>query len=376
MTKVKEILKGRGVARKTVGIPNRRLNQPLQTRLYPGDIGIEIELEGENLPNAGYLDAVRSKSGVSWQVKQDNSLRGGLEYVLSAPCPIEEVAELCNGLFGVFAARRTNLIPSNRCSIHIHYNVGGLKVNSITSIIALWTIFEEPLLRTWGDARYKNHFCLSTKDEEATLASWEAFLKTGRLPEERNLRYSALNLVAVRSYGSLEFRGGGAVNSAQDATRWATFLHRLCKYAEERYPNPQQIAYDLSERGPLAILRDICDGGLEAFANEVYGTVDHFSQACMDSFHNVQPILFDFPWGEWQTEINKAYVPDPFKSKAAKPRTNRIEPVDPVPGVQWRDIAGRQVDRVVVDQDLVNQAIRFHRDAVAAQRNRLRGEEI
>jgi hypothetical protein len=251
--------------------------------------------------------------------------------VLTGPCNEDEVAYLCNGLFDVFRRRKTTLTPSNRCSVHVHYNVGGLKVNAITSIIALWAVFEEPLLRTWGDARYKNHFCLSTKDEEATLAAWEHFLRTGRLPEDRNLRYSALNLVAIRTYGSVEFRGGGAVNSAEEVVTWTRFLHRLCKYAEERYPNPQQIAYDLSERGPWAILQDICGTEFEDFANRAYRTVNNFAQTCMDSFHNVQPILFDFPWGEWVEEINKPFVPNPFstKTKNKKGYEIRIDPVQP-----------------------------------------------
>ncbi len=355
MTGVKTIIGNKGAAKQKTGIPDIRLNQPLKARTYTGDIGIEIELEGDNLPNAGYLDRVVSDSGCRWDVKQDGSLRGGLEYVLSAPCKVEEITPLCSGLFEVFRVRNTTLRPSNRCSIHVHYNVGGLKVNSITSIIALWTTFEEPLLRLWGDARYKNHFCLSTKDEEATLEAWENFLRTGRLPEERGLRYSALNIVALRAYGSLEFRGGGALNNANEAVEWATFIYHLCKYAEERYENPQQIAYDLSERGPWPILQDICGQSLEGFARRAFDTVPHFSQACMDSFHNVQPILFDFPWGEWLEEIKKAYVPDPFSTPkkknlygevrpAPEPRMIRIEPIQLNDG--WLAQAQEQLVRI------------------------------
>jgi len=75
----------------------------------------------------------------------------------------------------------------------------------------------------------------------------------------------------------------------------------------------------LSERGPWSILQDICGNELEGLAARALRSVPNFAQACMDSFHNVQPILFDFPWGEWVDEANKPYVPNPFPKSKAKP---------------------------------------------------------
>lgn len=321
MSSVAKIL-AKQINKNTVSaIPKHPLNKSVKERAVPGAIGIEIELEGEGLPGAGYLDAVRADSGAFWVVKTDGSLRNGLEYVLSSPCDPEEVSPLINGLFEVFHQRNTRLTPSNRCSIHVHYNVGGMKVNEITSIIALWTIFEEPLIRWWGDARYKNHFCLSSKDEETNVGAWTDFLTTGTLPEYNGLRYTALNLVAIRKYGSLEFRGGGAVNNPQDGIVWATFLYKLCEYAREKYRNPQQIAYDLSERGPAAILEDICGREFEDFFRQVLTTVKDFHQCCTESFYNIQHIVLGFPWAEWCQEIDKPYVPNPFgKAKPVKVR--------------------------------------------------------
>lgn len=319
MSNVLKILSESAAKKQVPGIPDQKLNQPVAPRVYTGSVGIEIELEGTNLPNAGYLDTVLSPSGVSWLVKNDGSLRGGLEYVLSAPCPQEEVNYLVNSLYEVFTARRTTLTPSNRCSIHVHYNVGGLKVNAITSIIALWTVFEEPLLRWWGDARYKNHFCLSSKDEGSNVEAWSTYLHTGSLPDERGLRYTALNLVAIRKYGSVEFRGGGAVNDPHTAITWARFLHRLCEYAKATYQNPHQLAYDLSERGADRILEDICGEEFNHFFREVLVTVPDFNRCCTESFHNIQPVIFGFPWEAWLPEIEKEYIPNPFE-KAGKKR--------------------------------------------------------
>lgn len=322
MSAVANILKKNAGRSNVQGIPGRKLNAPVKTSRFNEKLGIEIELEGSNLPSAGYVDGVLSDSGSRWDVKADGSLRNGLEYVLNKPCYDNEVEGLIRGLFDVFDRRGTVLKPSNRCSLHVHYNVGGLKVNALTSLIALWTIFEEPLLRWWGDARFRNHFCLSSKDEASNLRAWQHFLTTGQLPEETALRYTSLNLVAIRKYGSVEFRGGGAIESPEQAILWVRFLHRLCEYAQEKYPNPQQLAYDLSERGAAQMLEDICGEEFAEFYQQVIRTVDDFNRCCADSFYNFQPIIFGFPWGDWLESIDKAYVPDPF----AKPAKAAAEP--------------------------------------------------
>jgi len=305
-------------------IPNRKLNQPVVRRSQKGDIGLEFELEGVNLLANGYFDGLKgSASGAVWQAKADGSLRnGGREYVLSVPCVIGEVDHLVNGLFDRFKAHGSTIQLSNRCSTHVHYNVGGLKVNQITSIIALWYLFEEPLIKWWGTERLRNHFCLSSKDEEGTVEAWEAFLKTGFLPETQGLKYSALNLLTIYTFGSIEFRAGGGVNNAKKALTWIKFLYSMCEYAKNTYPSPYQIAYDLSERGAETIFQAICNQcfGNEdnSFFREVYETVDDFQMSCMESFRNAQPFVMGFPWDEWLEEIEKEFVPNPFVKEKAK----------------------------------------------------------
>jgi hypothetical protein len=327
MSSVLEILRETSKARSVPGIPGQRLNRPVVGSPFLSPVGIEVELEGDNLPAAGYLDHIRSGSGACWLVKNDGSLRNGLEYVLSQPCEADEIEYLVNELYAVLAQRSTVRL-SNRCSLHVHYNANNLRVNHLTSIIALWTVFEEPLVRWWGDARYKNHFCLSSKDEDGNVEAWLNYLRTGQLPGENNLRYTALNLVALSKYGSLEFRGGGGPDSPEQATTWTKFLYRLCEYAKEQFPNPQQLAYAISERTPIYILEDICGDDFHDFFRQVVQTVPDFNHCCTESFHNVQPFIFGFPWDVWMNEINKEYVPNPFEGSGKNKKINRID-LDP-----------------------------------------------
>lgn len=359
MSTVLEILSNTPNQGRNFSIPNQPLNEPVRVSRYVDPLGIEIELEGTDLPTTGYLENIVSKSGARWEAKADGSLRGGLEYTLIKPCREEEVEGLVQGLFDVFKARKTALVPSNRCSIHVHYNVGGLKVNSITSIIALWTIFEEPLLRWWGQERYRNHFCLSSKDEESSIKAWTRFLKEGYLPEEEALRYTALNLVAIRKYGSVEFRGGGVVPTASVAVNWSRFLFRLCEYAKNTYQNPQHLAYDLSERNPEGILEDICGEEFREFFSEVIKTVPDFRRCCLESFYNIQPIILGFPWDEWLPEIEKQYVPNPFSSKKGKKKSHLEEGIDLAREVNL--LRNHQINRIVrvhPDRDIIQEAPR------------------
>ena len=350
MSSVLKIIKENANERRVQGIPGKKLNAPVKRRDWAESIGIEIELEGASLPNGGYLDGIVSSSGSSWQVKTDGSLRGGFEYVLNKPCKDDEVDYLVRGLFDVFEKRGTRLVPSNRCSLHVHYNIGGLKVNTITSILALWTVFEEPLLRIWGEARYRNHFCLSSKDEEGNVEAWADYLTKGRLPEGNNLRYTALNIVAIRKYGSVEFRGGGAVTDPDRAISWTRFLYRLCEYAKETYPNPQQLAYDISERGAQSILEDICGDEFERIYREATATVEEFDRCCAESFYNFQPILFGFPWNEWLPEIEKEFVPNPFE-KGGKEKTL-------TQGIGWRHATPEAIFRDPLTEADMNRLLR------------------
>ena len=67
MSSVLKLIRKNAAEKNVQGIPNIKLNAPLKTRLYKDSLGIEIELEGANLPNEGYLDGiVAPSSGVRW----------------------------------------------------------------------------------------------------------------------------------------------------------------------------------------------------------------------------------------------------------------------------------------------------------------------
>ena len=311
---------------KKPGVPGLAINRPLYTGNVPlGTIGLELEMEGRQLiNNSGTLaDIQGAKTGARWLAKADGSLRnGGIEYVLSTPCEVDETDTLVNGIFKKLKDGGSRVENSNRCSTHVHINVGAQKINVLTSILVLWAVFEEQLIKWHGVNRTKNHFCLGFKDSNSTLNLWKTLLRHGQMPREEGAKYSALNVLTLWRFGSFEFRCGQEPNDPEKVILWAKFLHYFVRYAINTYANPYQIAYDISEQGAMLMLETICkqDPALEAFYKEIVGEQFErdFNTGCMDSFRIVQSLCFEFPWNEWTPLIDKAYVPNPF-SKPRRP---------------------------------------------------------
>lgn len=303
------------------GVPGITMNAPLVPRGKTGDIGIELEVEAANaLPRDAHIDGVvGKKSRAMWNAKHDGSLRGNaMEYVVSTPMFIDELPDMVNGLFGAFTKAKTKLDNSNRCSTHVHINVGGYTVDQLTAIIALWTTFEEALIVWCGEARLNNHYSLSSRNSVTMLETWENFLRRGQTRFPDGLKYSALNLNTIWTFGSVEFRCGPAADNAETPIKWASFLYYLSKFAVEHYKNLYNLPRDLSELGGYQLFKNICDtSGTDVFFNEVTKgwTADEFNNLCLTGFRNAQTIVLGFPWDRWSEEINKEYVPQPFAKK-------------------------------------------------------------
>lgn len=308
-----------------------KLNVPVGvTSTYKGDIGIEIELEAKNyLPTDGHLENVTSpKSKTGWASIRDGSLRGNsMEYILRQPCFVEEVSYLVDGLYKTINDHKTVLDISNRCSTHVHINMTGQRVNTLTSIMALWGVFEPFIIEWCGEERKTNHFCLSFKDSLSVINGWSTYLKTGsRKHFTRNLKYSAFNYLPLWDKGSIEFRCGRASDNSKFVTDFATFLYHFVTYVKNTYKDPSRIAHDLSERGGHYILQEICKDIPETF-NEIFAAYGKsqgsFNDDSIFNFRVVQGLCLGFNWHEWLPLISEEYIPDPFTQTIRRVRLDR-----------------------------------------------------
>lgn len=359
------------------GIPTIIMNKPLVVNTYEGTLGLELEIEAANaLPRDGHLTYVADTTNTRWMSVQDGSLRGeAREYLFSGPATRKEVAPLVNYLFDVFKINGCRLANSNRCSTHVHVNMAGKTINQITSIIALWTTFEESLIAWNGEERVTNHFCLSSKNSVSLIEAWNSYLSTGHFDgigqDRHGLKYMALNILPLFRKGSLEFRCGGAPNGPEKVIQWATFIDKMCEFACTRYANPFDLASDLSERGGYAILADICEETHVEFFNDVVGGigVDAFDTKSIEGFRNIQQIALGYPWHDWMKLINRPYVPNPFETLGRK-KIFRAEPGLAPP--QRRTRGGGDVEaflaqnaNATADARALERAMNFARNAEA-----------
>jgi len=211
------------------------------------EIGIEVELEGEALPR--HLKRF-------WSVKNDGSLRGaGVEYVLSRPTERGEVGSKVDWLYKQIGEMGE---PSDRCGVHVHLNCQRLTLKQVYNIITLYLIMEEVLVHWCGEDREGNLFCLRAQDAEWLLMQLVDDKARGTITRatHHNYKYSSINIAALSTWGSLEFRALRSPPTSDRIKIWVDVLTRIKDYAL-KIENTEELVLRCSELGAPGILADV-----------------------------------------------------------------------------------------------------------------------
>lgn len=238
------------------------LGQPL---LAKRDVGIEIECEGKNL---SFADTVY------WNTEDDGSLRGVFptgraEFVLKKPIPIGSVDKAMDELIQI--QKNATLNFSFRTSVHVHLNVQELTEQELLSTIYTYLLLEEVLMNYCGKERKGNRFCLRLQDADGILDfvnvmiehGFAFFVANGR---EDHMRYSAINLAALRKYGSLEFRGMRGNMDKGIVSNWCKAIVALRTYAQ-KMQTPTAVYEQFSELGPVKFMQSVLGELTDVFAS-------------------------------------------------------------------------------------------------------------
>lgn len=221
-------------------------------RLTPvdGDVGVEIEVEAR-LP----LPQVNTPV---WSTHTDGSLRGyALEYV-TKPIKIKDVPGAIQ--FLKTAIEPSALKRSVRAGVHVHVNCQQMTNEDLIKYIALYVLFEIPLVNYCGSDRVGNSFCLRMCDAEGAIDTIRSIITRGaeRTSLDDNMRYGALNPVSLRKFGTLEFRALGTDPTFENIGPWVNILVRL-RDASASYKSLEHI---------LETLETV---GLKDFTKNVFG---------------------------------------------------------------------------------------------------------
>ncbi len=227
-----------------------------------GDIGVEIEVEGCNLPLAPKY----------WRREEDGSLRGieNGEYVLLKPLSLNSTKIALGYLKKAFKENESKIDDTVRAGIHVHINVQKLTIVELYNMMTIYLILEPLLIKYCGEGREGNLFCMRAQDAPFLLYALKRAARQRRFRNlvDDNLRYASMNVKALGQYGSLEFR---ALRSTDDMKRiftWVKLLYTL-RSAAKLFTDPIDVINSFSNDEVDAFIDKVFGGGLSALVKRL-----------------------------------------------------------------------------------------------------------
>ncbi len=258
-----------------------------------GDIGVEIEVEGKNLPEARFTK--------NWRRERDGSLRGeeSGEYVLKAPLSLPKLKESLEELDELFTLNGTIMDNSFRAGIHIHVNCQDLTAIQLFNFITLFFILEEPIVNMFDKSRVGNHFCLRAKDAGFLPQHlWDvAYEGDFNKLNTEEIRYSAMNITSIFKYGSVEFRMPESTRDFNKIYEWAEMFYMMKEKAKE-YKDPQAVIYSFSFEGVGTFVNNV----LGKYSKQVFSQKG-WDKMIKSGIRIAQDIAFSRTWGAINLDI-------------------------------------------------------------------------
>ena len=253
-----------------------------------GDFGLEIEVEGYNLPR---------KIDKWWHVEQDGSLRGqeNAEYVLNTPLNYVELKKALYHLKDCYKKAKARIDDTVTAGIHVHLNVQDNTLYEMVKIITLYYCLENLLIKYCGESREGNHFCLRAKDSDFIIDNIVTGLSTNRF---NNLcipdyRYSALNLASLSKFGSVEFRAFKTTDDMDNILEWCSILKTL-KESALKYDSPIDIVINVSEIGVAGFITKTLKEHSKMFIENY-----DYESIVFEGMRSAQDIAFSCNWEDF-----------------------------------------------------------------------------
>lgn len=276
-------------------------------RWTDGMYGVEIEVEGRNLPQEVRL----------WRLDGDGSLRGeeSIEYVLRKPQTLAKVREALNNLDKKYIQCESRVDESVRAGVHVHINMQDSSYTELFTMMTLYLSLEQLMVEWCGDSRVGNHFCLRSSDAEYVIYIIRECLAHNTLNymNDENLRYSSMNVMALHKYGSLEFRSMRGTRDLDLIYKWVCMLGEM-KRSVKKFANPQ----DVMEVYSTQDVDEFLDKVLGKWSGELTALPDYKAKV-LDGVRQAQDIAYAVSWEE---------VEESFGKMKLKPKRHRYKPAE------------------------------------------------
>jgi hypothetical protein len=207
---------------------NDKVIDVLALKSTKGDVGIEIEMETLDFIDHGFVVLK------DWKAENDNSLKGnGTEFVLKKPCLHSKVPELMDEFMSDLKDMDVSILPSIRAGVHIHVNMQQATIKQVVNYMLCFYAMETVLTRFCGEGREGNLFCLRARDADFSIFKLSQMISDGDILtlRDQNLRYGALNVQSLFTFGSVEFRALATVPDLSNIVPWVDILIAVRDYA-------------------------------------------------------------------------------------------------------------------------------------------------
>lgn len=228
----------------------KNILQTLNLRPTEGEWGVEIEVEGSDLP--------QQFRGREWRVEHDGSLKAeeAFEYVTPKPLSKAGVRASLDVLEAAYVKCGSEVDESVRAGVHVHMNVQQFTAKEVFTFATLYFIMEELLVKYCGENREGNLFCLRSQDAEYQLFAIQEAVETKNWANIKtdNLRYASLNFQSLFKYGSLEFRSMRSTRNLDLIYQWVEILEEL-RDSSLKFKSPVDVMMSFSGEGEEAFLK-------------------------------------------------------------------------------------------------------------------------
>jgi len=210
-------------------------------------VGLEVEIE--NMYNPAHVPG--------WRLTGDGSLRNnGVEYVFSGPIGGSAACKRIDSLH-----KYLETVPdkrfSERTSLHVHVDVRDLSWDQVISLVILYAMVEPYLFSICGQEREEGIYSLSLYRGKNQIDNLFDLIHSGPsgVNERHFSKYAALNLLSLRSFGSLEFRGHKGSGDKSEIINWINHLLSLKMFVLDPSKSLHDLPKILSTDGHIAMLR-------------------------------------------------------------------------------------------------------------------------
>lgn len=319
-----------------------------------GEIGIEIEVEGDNL-----IQRLQK----FWKVDRDGSLRGNeaAEYVLKIPLKRDKYKEAIEYLASAMKKRGAVIENTGRAGVHVHLNFQDVELRKVANMVCLYLMYEDALTDYCGQGRTGNLFCLGSRYAENVIDVFKTFIQHGFKQELHTdeLRYASINLKALTTYGSIEFRSMRSTLDVAALDTWVQLLLSL-KDAALKFKDPTSILNQFSQIGSGRMTKHIFGKNAQMMAH------NHIDpELVQEAMWRIQPIVFCRDWEKTPKEYtnnlqyqhehdglvekgNKNLFKEGNEVRLRRPRNRGFQDAAPAPDFDaaMNAIAERDVQRI------------------------------